>query len=137
MTIYIFDTDHLSLYGRSHPSLIAKLNSSQIPLITTAINAQEQVRGRLSQVSSAKDNSQLIAYQLFVETLALLSDFQILLYSEKSYEIYHSLKARKIRVGTQDLKIASIAMSHRAILLTRNLQDFEKIPGLIAQNWSV
>jgi tRNA(fMet)-specific endonuclease VapC len=136
MTIYIFDTDHLSLYGRSHPSLIAKLNSSQISLVTTAVNAEEQVRGRLAQVSVAKDSSQLIAYQLFIETLALLSDFQILPYSEQSYEIYQSLKAQKIRVGTQDLKIASIAISYDAILLTRNLQDFEKIPGLIVQNWS-
>jgi tRNA(fMet)-specific endonuclease VapC len=75
MTIYVFDTDHLSLYGRSHPSLIARLNSSQIPLVTTAVNAEEQVRGRLAQVSAAKDSSQPIAYQLFIETLALLSDF--------------------------------------------------------------
>ena len=136
MTIYVFDTDHLSLYGRSHSSLIARLNSSQISLVTTAVNAEEQVRGRLAQVSVAKDGSQLIAYQLFIETLELLSDFQILSYSEQSYEIYQSLKAQKIRVGTQDLKIASIAMSHNAILLTRNLQDCEKIPGLVVQNWS-
>jgi tRNA(fMet)-specific endonuclease VapC len=136
MTIYVFDTDHLSLYGRSHPLLIAKLNSSQISLVTTAVNAEEQVRGRLAQVSAAKDGSQLIAYQLFIETLALLSDFQILPYSEQSYKIYQSLKTQKIRVGTQDLKIASIAMSCSAILLTRNLQDFEKIPGLIIENWS-
>ena len=93
MTIYVFDTDHLSLYGRSHSSLIARLNSSQISLVTTAVNAEEQVRGRLAQVSVAKDGSQLIAYQLFIETLELLSDFQILSYSEQSYEIYQSLKA--------------------------------------------
>jgi tRNA(fMet)-specific endonuclease VapC len=136
MTIYVFDTDHLSLYARSHPPLIARLNSSQISLVTTAVNAEEQVRGRLAQVSVAKDGSQLIAYQLFIETLELLSDFQIFPYSKQSYQIYQSLKSQKIRVGTQDLKIASIAMSSSAILLTRNLQDFEKIPGLIVQNWS-
>ncbi|BAY98767.1 hypothetical protein NIES37_27190 [Tolypothrix tenuis PCC 7101] len=38
MTIYILDTDHLSLYGRNHPAVIARLLSAQIQLTTTGIN---------------------------------------------------------------------------------------------------
>jgi tRNA(fMet)-specific endonuclease VapC len=34
-----------------------------------------------------------------------------------------------------DLKIASIAMSNQATLLTRNAKDFEKIPGLRFEDW--
>lgn len=34
-----------------------------------------------------------------------------------------------------DLKIASIAISHDAMLLSRNLRDFRKVPGLNVENW--
>lgn len=33
-------------------------------------------------------------------------------------------------MSTSDLKIASIALAHDATLLTRNLHDFTKVPGL-------
>jgi len=54
MKIYIFDTDHLSLYGRANPYLIAKLQATQIQLYTTVINVEEQLRGRLAQISEIK-----------------------------------------------------------------------------------
>jgi tRNA(fMet)-specific endonuclease VapC len=34
-----------------------------------------------------------------------------------------------------DLKIASIAISHDATLLTRNTVDFAQVPGLRFENW--
>lgn len=37
MILYIFDTDHLSLYGRNHPILIQKLLTNDVKLVTTAI----------------------------------------------------------------------------------------------------
>lgn len=138
MTIYILDTDHLSLYGRNHPTLIAKLSTSQIQLTTTAINVEEQLRGRLAQVAEAKDAStKSSAYERLVETVMFLSVFNILQYDLKSDGIYQSLKAQRIRIGTQDLRIASIALANNAVLLTRNLQDFNKVPELIIQDWTV
>jgi tRNA(fMet)-specific endonuclease VapC len=118
MSVYILDTDHLSLYGRNHPALIARLLKAQIILTTTAINAEEQLRGRLAQVAQAKDGLTLsLAYQRLIETVMLLSEFKILLYDEKSDEIYQNLKLQRLRVGTQDLRIASIVIAHNAILI--------------------
>jgi predicted nucleic acid-binding protein len=34
-----------------------------------------------------------------------------------------------------DLKIASIAISIGAKLVTRNLNDFQRIPGIDAEDW--
>jgi len=34
-----------------------------------------------------------------------------------------------------DLKIAAICIAHDATLLTRNVRDFEAIPGLRVENW--
>lgn len=39
------------------------------------------------------------------------------------------------RVGAMDLKIASICLAHDCLLLSRNLVDFAKVPGLRVGNW--
>jgi tRNA(fMet)-specific endonuclease VapC len=138
MTFYILDTDHLSLYGRNHPVVITRLLAAKVQLTTTAINVEEQLRGRLAQVAESKDGViQSNAYQRLVETVMLLSEFHILQYDDKSREVYQALKAQRIRVGTQDLRIASITLAYNGILLTRNVRDFEKIPGLIIEDWSI
>jgi tRNA(fMet)-specific endonuclease VapC len=133
--VFVLDTDHLSLYGRNHPKIVARLQEAQSPLKTTAINLEE-LRGRLAQVAQARDDaSKSIAYSWLTETVTLLSEFQILQYDQKAQEIYQTLK--HLRVGTQDLRIASIVLANDATLLTRNLQDFEKIPELSIQDWSI
>jgi tRNA(fMet)-specific endonuclease VapC len=138
MTIYILDTDHLSLYARNHPKVIARLLAAKVQLTTTAINVEEQFRGRLAQIADAKDGTtQSIAYQRLVETVLLLSEFNVLQYDAKSQQVFQALKTQRIRVGTQDLRIASITLSNNGILLTRNLRDFDKVPGLISQDWSI
>jgi tRNA(fMet)-specific endonuclease VapC len=35
----------------------------------------------------------------------------------------------------QELLISSIALAHRATLVTRNLRHFQQIPGLRLENW--
>ena len=140
MSLYVLDTDHLSLYSRNHPQVIAQLQVNLERVVTTAINIEEQVKGRLAQVAEAKtkDGEALInAYQRLVETVMLLSEFQVLQYNQKSCAIYQSLKAQRIRIGTQDLRIASITLAHNGIFVTRNLQDFKKVPNLVIQDWSI
>jgi tRNA(fMet)-specific endonuclease VapC len=138
MTLYILDTDHLSLYGRNHQALIARLQAESVNLTTTAINVEEQLRGRLAQVAEAKAGISLAnAYRWLSETVKLLSDFEVLQFTEEAQLIYQEFKSQRIRVGTQDLRIAAIVIAHKGVLLSRNLRDFEKIPNLVIQDWTV
>jgi tRNA(fMet)-specific endonuclease VapC len=69
-----------------------------------------------------------------------LNDFRsinILGFDLKALNLYQQLKLQKIRIGTQDLKIAAVTLSENTILVTRNKVDFEKVPALIFQDWSV
>ena len=43
----------------------------------------------------------------------------------------------KIRIGTMDLRIAAITFAHDALLLSKNLTDFRKVPGLHVEDWTV
>ena len=49
---------------------------------------------------------------------------------------FKKLKAAKIRVGTMDLRIASIALAHSATLVSANLSDFRLVPGLKVEDWT-
>ncbi len=61
----------------------------------------------------------------------------IINFDDKAANIFKELKSSKIRIGTMDLKIASIALANDAILVSRNLSDFEQIPGLRVKNWAI
>lgn len=47
------------------------------------------------------------------------------------------LLREKVRIGTQDLRIASIAIANNAILVTRNQRDFSRVPGLQFEDWTL
>jgi predicted nucleic acid-binding protein len=49
--------------------------------------------------------------------------------------MFDSLKFLRQQVGTQDLKIACICLANDATLLTRNLADFQPVPGLRVESW--
>lgn len=61
----------------------------------------------------------------------------VLTFDQGAGTTYTRLISSKIRVRTMDLRIASIALSRNLILLTRNKQDFIKVPGLVSEDWTV
>ena len=77
-----------------------------------------------------------ISHQWLTETIADLSTFKILQYNSAAQTTFQNLKAQRVRIGTQDLQIGAIALANGAVVLTRNLQDFERIPGFLIENWT-
>lgn len=142
MTCYVLDTDHLSLYERRHPQvsdrMIRTRQNSANSLTVTVVSVEEQYAGRLAQVRKASSSEALVAaYQRLQQTYHLFSDLSVLEYDLNADHRFREFRAAGIRIGTQDLRIASIVLAHDGVLLTRNLRDFEKIPGLRIQNWSL
>ncbi len=50
---------------------------------------------------------------------------------------YNQLLASKLGVRKMDLRIAAITLENNAILVTRNIRDFQRVPNLIIEDWSV
>ena len=70
----------------------------------------------------------------------LLQDIQylnILDFTKEANNYYQELVQQKICVGTRDLRIAAIALSVNGIIVTRNYRDFEKIPNLSLEDWTI
>ena len=70
------------------------------------------------------------AYQKLRATIRFLQSVQILDFDMDCEGMFVELRKRKIRTGSQDLRIAATALIHGLTLVTRNTKDFAKIPGL-------
>ena len=135
----ILDTDHLSLLQRGN-TLIRQILSTFNPqdIAITIVTASEQIRERMNIISRADSSSELVlAYARLEDTLEDINSLNVLQFSEATGNIYSELFKRKIRVGTQDLRIAAITLSVNGILVTRNWKDFEKVPNLRLEDWSM
>ncbi len=50
---------------------------------------------------------------------------------------FDNLRAASLRVNTMDLRIAAIALSQDMTVLTRNTVDFERVPNLKFEDWTI
>jgi hypothetical protein len=66
---------------------------------------------------------------------ATLADWELIRWSEPAADQFVALRRQRIRIGTQDLKIAALALANDALLLSANLRDFEQVPGLRVEDW--
>ncbi|MEM9948884.1 MAG: type II toxin-antitoxin system VapC family toxin [Cyanobacteria bacterium P01_D01_bin.36] len=140
MTLYVMDTDHLSLFDRNHPVVVSRVLTSRQTvsekLSTTVVSLEEQVKGRLAQISKAATNPEhlILAYQRLSTALNVFDGLMILDYNAVADGYFREFRKAGVRVGTQDLRIASIVLAHGGVLLTRNRRDFEKVAGLSFQD---
>ncbi len=137
--LYILDTDHITLLQHNHPLLIARL--ATLPpknVAVTIVSAAEQLKGRLAQINRARTAPEVAnAFARFQQALNFYLTVPVLPYDEAAAAHFVRLrKINKIRPGTQDLRIASIALNQGATVVTRNRRDFEIIPGLRFEDWS-
>ena len=96
------------------------------------------MRGRLNVIRQATSSEQrILAYSRLLSTIRFLQNFSIINFDAMADNYYLELQAQKIRVGTQDLRIASIALSCSAVVVTHNHKDFGKVPNLMLEDWTV
>jgi tRNA(fMet)-specific endonuclease VapC len=140
---WILDTDHVSLVLRKNPIVIDRLDFVRSEAAVTIITVQEVFNGWVAQLNQPKtDRERLLdQYHQFYRATELFRTIQILEFDGQAYDRYTQLVAqnpelRKKRIQ-QNVRIAAIALSNNATIVTRNRRDFELVPGLEIEDWSI
>ena len=106
-------------------------------IVTCVVVFEEQMRGWMAEVARQVSGSQLqTPYSSLATTLSIDCAMTVLTFDERAADYFDRLKAQRIRIGTQDLKIAAITLARDATLITRIARDFGKVPGLRFEDWS-
>lgn len=132
--MYLFDTDVLSNIVKPKPSKYLLDKIRKVPKhfqFTSSINIGEIYYGAY-RVPNKKRILDFYINNVF-------SNINILFFDDITAEIYGRTKAHLSKLGIgcsePDLRVASIALQNKLILITGNIKHFKKIPNLKIENW--
>lgn len=123
-----FDTDVLTELFAGNAAFLLRLDAIDpdkrgVPIVA----AGEIVRGWLAAARQAEAGKGRMSLEFalggFQQSLVNLAPFTLLTYSAPAHALVQQWRAAKIRVGTNDMRIAAICMMHGATLVTRNARD--------------
>ena len=141
--MFILDTDHISILesrcGDEFSNLMHRIaQHDRSVLFLTIVSFHEQVTGWNRYLSKALASEGIVrGYQQLERLLTSFAKAKVLPYSAAAADIFEDLRKQKVRVATMDARIASIAIANRMTLLTRNTVDFERIPNLSFDDWTL
>lgn len=135
----LLDTDTFSLHAFGHARVLERFRAArEVPAITI-VTEIEVLRGRHEALLKAAHGEHLLrAQEGLVRSLQHLALFLVVPVNAAAAAEFNQLRQHKKlkKVGRADPFIASICLSNRATLITRNLKDFHRIPGLQVENWA-
>ena len=140
--MYILDTDHIGILQRKADSHYQELSRRiaghlQTDFFVAIVSFHEQILGWNAYINRAKDQIGVVrGYGKLEKILGDFSRSQLLSFDDAAADIFDELRFQKIRIGTMDLRIASIALATGMTVLSRNLVDFQKVSNLSAEDWT-
>lgn len=103
----------------------------------TVITYEEVLRGRLAVVHRARDAAALeLSYLRLHEVWEYFRHRQVLPFDGVAIAEYLRLRRKLPRLGAQDLKIAALALTRGAVVVTRNRPHVGQVPGLTVEDWT-
>jgi tRNA(fMet)-specific endonuclease VapC len=138
MSLFVLDTDILSLYWRGDPLVQQRVDAQlSTDVAITVMSVDEQLTGWYTLARQARNPRDVAhAYPQMGDAVRFLARWRILPYTEQAIARVAQLKAIRLNVRVMDLRIAAITLEHGGIVVTRNLRDFQRVPGLNVENWA-
>jgi tRNA(fMet)-specific endonuclease VapC len=128
--VKVLDTDTCVAILRSHGQVIERRAGERDDVVTTWVTAAELYFGAAK--SAAPGTNRLIVDE-FLDTLPVLAP------DIAAAQVFGEAKALLQKAGTPladaDLFIAALAITHGAAIVTGNHRHFERIPGVVVEDW--
>ena len=138
----LIDTDHATFLkypeserGRRFIARLEGLPESEAVGVAI-VTIEERMRGWLAAIAKEKTALRQVAgYRELVRLFEFYQEFEVVAFDEAAARLFDDLRGQRLRLGVMDLKIAATALVHKALLLSANRRDFERVPGLRVENW--
>jgi tRNA(fMet)-specific endonuclease VapC len=142
MMRYVLDTDHISLFLGNHQPTGDRVLNDLADCVITIISVQEVFNGWVGRLGRVTDEpSRIQAYARLHHAAMFFQQMPILNYEADAAETYEQLVKTHPNLAKRrlenDMRIAAIALTHNATVVTRNRKDFELVPGLSIEDWSI
>ena len=133
MNRVLIDTDILSYYFKGNKVVVSNFEEylQQYDLIEISVITYYEIVGGLLAKNALK---QLSVFEDFVAENLVISMTENS--AKISAELYSTLRQSGNIVDDIDLLIAGIAIDNDMLLVTNNESHFNRIPGLMIENWS-
>jgi tRNA(fMet)-specific endonuclease VapC len=103
----------------------------------TSITVEEQLGGWFAVLRSARTPQQIgTAHARLTDVVRVLGTWDVLSFTAAAVGRFQDLLRQRLNVGGNDLRIAAIALEAGAVVVTRNLRDFGRVPGLRCEDWA-
>ncbi len=140
--MFILDTDHVSFWLRGNPLVQARTIQASGNVATTVVSVQEMFNGWAGRINNLAGQETLVfAYTNLWQTTEFIREFPVMNFDQAADDYYvrllqgnPELQKKRLR---QDMRIAAIALSLDATMVTRNRKDFGLVPGLSIVDWTV
>jgi tRNA(fMet)-specific endonuclease VapC len=128
---YLLDTNIVSDLARHPDGVVAKrIAEVGAERIAISLIVACEIRFGLAKSTSAKLKQNVEAILAHLEILPLESPLE-----EHYADIRAALEAAGTPIGPNDLLIAAHAKALGMTLVTHNMSEFERVPGLVVENW--
>jgi tRNA(fMet)-specific endonuclease VapC len=129
-----FDTDMcIYLMEGRYPQVAERL--SDVPLDRLALSAIVVAELRFGALKSERPAANLARLDAFI------APFRLLLFDTACATHFAEaklfLQRRGKLIGPMDLLIAATALANEATVVTNNVKEFSRVPGLRVENWTI
>ncbi len=129
----ILDSNTISYYFRGDPLVVPRLQALRPAEVGVPAIVEYELRYGLLRMPSDSAAPRLAALEQLLRPMQLLpfdSDC-----AAQAARIRVELEAAGKPIGPYDTLIAATALRHQATLVTRNVREFSRVPGLQWLNW--
>jgi tRNA(fMet)-specific endonuclease VapC len=129
----ILDSNTISYYFRGDPQVVPRLQALHPADLGVPAIVEYELRYGLMRLPQEAAAPRLAALAQLLRPMQLLPfDSECATHAAR---IRAALEAAGTPIGPHDTLIAAIALRHQATLVTRNVREFSRVPGLQWLNW--
>ena len=132
--LYLLDTHIISAWARrSHPALMTRMLAVAPSDLAISVLVEHDLRYgfALRGVDPA-----VKSWPLIESLLALIPSLPLTRpIANRAADLRSDLAAAGTPIGPYDLLIAATALEHDATLVTNNVREFVRVPGLVMEDW--